>query len=105
MVYIDEKGQRYEVQYCVILNKGFDRRLKHYFWASKEQIKNAMDEIRERSSFVNCKELCYNYKEGVYEGKVRFNPSRLGSLVIETNNLKSAEIIFLDLSEGPCDRV
>jgi len=48
MVYINEKGQRYDYQYCAILKNEKDDELKHYVWASEEQINHAKDILKKQ---------------------------------------------------------
>ena len=94
MAYVDEKGQRYEFQYCVVLGNK-DNGMRHYVWASEEEIRNAMDEIIERSPSLVGNELFYRDEQ--YEAK--FNPKRIGSLEIKAKDFESAIRGFIDLSE------
>lgn len=90
-----------DIQYCVILSEGADKGFKNYIWASKQEIRNVIGEIQNRSPFFKGEELCYKGED--YE--VRFKPLQVGSLVIKAKDLTLGKSIFLDLSEGPYDRV
>lgn len=80
----ENEGKCYEVQYCVILNQGPDKGLKHYVWVSKEQVKNAMKILDDNKSY-----LSLDSSDPYIETKVDrrpnvhacFNKERMGSLV------------------------
>jgi len=58
MVYIDEKGRKYEVQYCIILREGKDAGIRQYVWASEEDIMEVLklivlrEEITEQNTLL-----------------------------------------------------
>ena len=95
-----KEGNSYETQYCIVLNSKEDKGIKHYFWASKEQIKKAFRNLKSEYDPLDEEEKFF---EGKFlkgkDFKARFGPSRLGSLSIETDNLEKGKSIFSLLSE------
>ena len=53
MVYVDKNGQKYEYQYCVVLTEGKDAGLKHYVWASEEQILDARSFLKRKCNVIS----------------------------------------------------
>jgi hypothetical protein len=78
MVY-EENGQRCEYQYCVIPNQGKDKGIRQYVWASEEQIRNFMYNMK-----YSLKNRNFNFEDSLLN-KIQFDPSRLGSLIIEAD--------------------
>jgi len=90
MVYVDEKGQKYEFQYCVVLREGKDAGLKHYVWASEEQIRNAMSTVEEKS---NCKEfpkIRFGHSAAVSFKSYSKDKGLIGSLELEAEHEEKA---------------
>ncbi len=108
MVYVDEKGRRYEVQYCVVLSEDKNAGLRRYVWASKEEIENVMEKAEK---LLSCsiedngdKLVCRGILKGE-DYEITFNPSRIGSLEIGVRNSDSVRNVFFDLSRKNLKRV
>ncbi len=87
MVYVDEKGMRYELQYSVKVREDgvLDRDLiRNYVWASREQIENAMNEIK--------KTLARDYSYFINRN-IQVNPDklRIGPLEVIVNSEQQAK--------------
>lgn len=99
----EEKWRKYEYQYCVILTDGENKELKHYFWASKEEIEEVIRTIIVRMPGSigqdDCDEDRFVYK-GIVNGtdyEIAFNPKKVGSLEFRVRDVKLVNDIISEI--------
>lgn len=75
-----------EVQYCVVLEEGPDKGLKHYVWASKEQIKEAMRVLEDNADNLSLDCIVETTVFKHFNTIAYFDKYKIGSLIFSVYN-------------------
>lgn len=92
MAYVDEKEQKYEVQYCVVLREGKNAGKRQEFHVPKEKLQKIFDSCKFDNNgevFMYVGHIAGN-KRGERADEVYFDKKRIGSLEIRAKNEETA---------------
>ena len=91
-----------EVQYCVVLEEGSDKKIPHYVWASREKIEKTMKTLDENYSHILKKEGVVSFTNS--DRKISFTKRNgvvlIGSLEILVYGKIPGISIFNELSKN-----
>ncbi|MDD5191600.1 MAG: hypothetical protein PHH54_02245 [Candidatus Nanoarchaeia archaeon] len=94
--YARGNGQKYEHQFCVMLESGPNKGIRNYVWASEDQIKKAVDYIGEHILEKGIKDSTGEKGFVVYPTQgfsffANFTKGKMGSLEISVEDFGMAE--------------